>query len=127
MNPEPLDHVLKKQDSFPLIWKLLAPKDEFANLRDICMKRWNGLTYRRQQQIYWYLREKKRKNETLYENPLYAITYCYPRPYNWNGKEGIDVMFKREKMVSALYNGEFGIYPQNVADYFEMTNVTPLN
>ena len=127
MSPEPLEHVIAKRGSFRFLWALLAPKDEFAGLHDLCMHRWDTLTYRRQQQIYWFLREKKRKHETLYDNPLYAITYCYPRPYNWNGKAGINRMMKNEKMVSALYNGEFGIYPEPVATIFEMTHITPLN
>lgn len=127
MNPEPLEHVIAKRDSFRFLWALLAPKDEFRDLYDICMRRWNSMSYRQQQRIYWFLREKKRKGETLYENPLYAITYCHPRPYNWNGKSGIDRRLKCEKMVSAFYNGEFGIYPKNVADYFEMTHIQPLN
>ena len=127
MNPEPLDDVIAKRGSFRHIWALLAPKDEFRDLYNICMKRWNDYTYRHQQRIYWYLREKKRKGETLYENPLYAITYCYPRPHNWNGDRLIADMFKREKMVSAFYNGEFGVYPKNVAEYFEMTHLTALN
>lgn len=128
MTPEPLEHVILKRQSFPHLWALLAPKEEFSGLQEICRRRWeNNLTYRRQQQIYWFLREKKRKGEKLYENPLYAITYCYPRPYDWNGKSGIDEQFKKEKMVSACYKGTFGIYTKNVAEYFEMTNVQPLN
>ena len=128
MTPEPLEHVILKKQTFPHLWALLAPKDDFRDLYPICRRRWEDeLTYRQQQQIYWFLREKIRKKETIYENPLYAITYCYPRPYNWNGKPGIDDQFKREKMVSACYKGDFGIYPKNVADYFEMTHITPLN
>ena len=128
MNPEPLDHIIKKRQTFPFLWTLLAPKDEFRGLYSICRKRWeNELTYRQQQQIYWFLREKKRKGEKLYENPLYAITYCYPKPYNWNGDRRLDEQFKKEKMVSACYKGEFGIYPKIVAEIFEMTHVQPLN
>ena len=128
MNSEPLEHVIAKRASFPHLWALLAPGDEFRGLYTICRKRWEDqLTYRQQQQIYWFLREKKRKGEKLYDNPLYAITYCYPKPYNWNGKCGMDEQFQREKMVSACYKGEFGIYPQNVAEFFEMTNIRPLN
>ena len=128
MSPEPLDHILKKKQTFAYLWALLAPKDEFLGLKDICRRRWEEqLTFRQQQRIYWFLREKKRKKEKLYENPLYAITYCYPKPYNWNGKQGLDNQLKKEKMVSAFYNGSFGIYPKNVADYFEMTHITPLN
>ena len=129
MTPEPLEHVILKKQSFPHLWALLEPDEaEYGNLKSICRRRWEDkLTYRQQQQIYWFLREKKRKGETLYENPLYAITYCYPRPYDWNGKPGIDEQFKREKMVSACYKGTFGIYTKNVAEFFEMTNVQPLN
>ena len=126
MSPEPLDHVLKKQQSFPFLWTLLAPKDEFRGLYALCRKRWeNDCTYRQQQRIYWFLREKKRKKETLYENPLYAITYCYPRPYNWNGDARLKDQLKKEPMVSACYKGTFGIYPAKVAEYFEMTHITP--
>jgi len=128
MNPEPLDHVIKKKQSFPHLWDLLAPQDEFRGLYTICRNRWeNQLTYRQQQQIYWFLREKIRRKETIYDNPLYAITYCHPRPYNWNGDRRLDEQLKREKMVSAFYKGQFGIYPQNVAEYFEMTHITPRN
>ena len=128
MTPEPLDFVIRKKQSFPFLWSLLAPKEEFSGLYDICRKRWEEqFTFRQQQQICWFLREKKRKGEKLYDNPLYAITYCYPKPYDWNGKSGIDQQLKREKMVSACYKGTFGIYPKNVAEYFEMTHLTPLN
>ena len=127
MNSEPLEHVIAKRDSFRFLWALLNPEAEFANLYEICMKRWNTYTYRQQQRIYWFLREKKRKGETIYKNPLYAITYCYPKPYDWNGKSGIETQFRKEKMVSAFSNGSFGTYPKNVADYFEMSHITPLN
>ena len=128
MSPEPLEHIILKKQTFPYLWALLAPKEDFRGLQDICRRRWEDkFTYRQQQQIYWFLREKKRKGEKIYENPLYAITYCYPRPYNWNGKSALDDQLKKEKMVSACYKGSFGIYPKNVAEYFEMTNVQPLN
>lgn len=128
MYSEPLEHILRKKQSFPYLWALLAPRDEFRGLHDLCRRRWEDkLTFRQQQQIYWFLREKKRRGEKLYDNPLYAITYCHPHPFDWNGKAGIDERFQREKMVSACYKGRFGIYPKNVADYFEMTNQQPLN
>ena len=128
MSPEPLEYIILKKQTFPYLWALLAPKEDFRGLQDICRRRWEDkFTYRQQQQIYWFLREKKRKGEKIYENPLYAITYCYPRPYNWNGKSALDDQLKKEKMVSACYKGSFGIYPKNVAEYFEMTNVQPLN
>ena len=63
MSMEPIAHVIAKRDSFRHLWKLLAPKTEYADLYVPCMRRWNGFSYRRQQQIYWYLREKKRKGQ----------------------------------------------------------------
>ena len=128
MNPEPLEHVIMKRQTFPHLWALLAPKDEFHGLYSICRRRWeNELTFRQQQQIYWFLREKIRKKETVYDNPLYAITYCHPKPYNWNGDRRLKEQAQKEQMVSACYKGKFGIYPQNVADYFEMTHIEPRN
>jgi hypothetical protein len=79
------------------MWALLAPDAEFANLYEICMRRWNTYTYRHQQRIYWFLREKKRKGETIYKNPLYAIVYCYPKPYDWNGKKALRLNSAKKK------------------------------
>ena len=127
MNPEPLEHVMLKRDSFTHMWKLLAPPAEFQSLYTICMKRWNELSYREQQRIYWFLREKQKRGETIYRNPLYAITYVHPFPNNWNGKTGINQMMKTTKMVSAFYDGTFGIYTLLESTIFEMTHIKPLN
>ena len=127
MNGETLDNVIAKRDSFRMFWELLTPRSEFNDLYPICMRRWNGMSYREQQRMYWYLREKKRSGEKIYENPLYALTYTKPHPFNWNGSARIDEQLKREKMVRAYYNGSFGIYPKNVAEYFEMTQVEEMN
>lgn len=124
---EPLEHIIAKRDSFPLIWDLLAPRDEFRDLYPLCLRRWNAMTYRAQQRLYWYLREKKRRGEKIYDNPLYALTYITPYPYNCNGRQDLDDIFKKCKLVSAYYNGSFGIYTVLEATIFEMTNVTPLN
>ena len=128
MNPEPLEHVLKKRDSFAIWWEMMAPDEKkFGDLYTICMRRWNNLSYREQQRMYWYMNEKKNRGETLYENPLFALTYTKPHPYNWNGKEGIQTMMKTKKMVCAFYDGHFGIYTLCESTIFEMTHITPLN
>ena len=127
MNPESLTDALQKRDSFEEMWKLLAPKEDFKDLYRICMTRWNRIPYHRQQQLYWFIREKKRNGEATYDNPLYAITYTKPHPYDWNGKQGIKKMMETKKMVSAFYDGHFGIYTQLEATIFEMTNQQKLN
>ena len=127
MIPESIDDVMKKRESFSHMWKLLEPAAEFNDLYTLCMKRWNMMSYRSQQQVYWFIREKKRRGETIYKNPLFALTYTRPFPNDWNGKPGIGQMMAQHKMVSACYNGNFGIYTQLEATIFEMTHVKPLN
>ena len=123
---ETLQDILIKQDSFPKMWKLLAPDDEFRNLYNICKNRWDKMTYRRQQQLYWFIRRKKIRHETLYKNPLYALTYLHPYPVNRNGSAELDDLMAKCKMVSAFFNGSFGIYTALEAEIFEMTHVTPM-
>ena len=127
MNPEPLEHVLKKRETFKHMWALLAPDDKYSDLYNQCMREWNKRSYRQQQQLYWFIREKRKRGEVVHDNPLYALTYIKPHPYNWNGKEGIQTMMKTKKMVSAFYDGHFGIYTLCESTIFEMTHITPLN
>ena len=127
MNPEPLDHILKKRESFAHIWRLLAPKETFQPLYDQCMREWNKRTYNQQRQFYWFIMEKKKRGEVVHDNPLYALMYIHPHPYDWNGKPGINEMLKTKKMVSAFYNGKYGIYTLCESTIFEMTNIKRLN
>ena len=127
MNPESLEDVIKKRESFSHMWTLLAPQDKYRDLYNQCMRTWNKLTYNQQRQLYWFIREKLKRGEVVHENPLYALTYIHPHPYNWNGKPGINKMMKTTKMVSAFFNVSFGIYTALEAEIFEMTHITPMN
>lgn len=127
MAVESLDSALAKRDSFAHMWKLLAPKDEYRDLYYPCMRLWNKLSHRAQQRMYWFIREKKRRGEKIYNNPLYALTYITPHPYDCNGRTDLDDILKKCKMVSAYHNGKFGIYTLTEATIFEMTHVSPLN
>ena len=127
MAVESLDSALAKRDSFAHMWKLLAPKDEYRDLYYPCMRFWNKLSHRAQQRMYWFIRDKKRRGEKVYNNPLYALMYITPHPYDCNGRTDIDDILKKCKMVSAYYNGKFGIYTRLEATIFEMTHVNPLN
>ena len=124
---ESLDTVLAKKDSFWHMWKLLAPKDEFRDLYIPCMRVWNKWSHRAQQRMYWYIRKKQRLHETEYENPLYALMYTTPVPDDCNGRADLDEIIKNNDMVSAFYNGKFGIYTRTEATIFEMTHITPMN
>lgn len=127
MAVESLDSALAKRDSFAYMWELFAPKDEYRDLYYPCMRLWNKLSHRAQQRMYWFIREKKRRGEKIYNNPLYALTYITPHPYDCNGRTDLDDILKKCKMVSAYHNGKFGIYTLTEATIFEMTHVSPLN
>ena len=122
-----LDSALSKRDSFTHMWDLLSPRDEFRDLYYPCMRVWNKLSYRAQQRLYWFIRTKIRRGEKIYDNPLYALTYITPRPDNCNGRKDLDEILKNNKLVSAYYNGSFGIYTRLEATIFEMTHVKSLN
>jgi len=127
MTPESIDSVLAKRDSFAHMWALLNPDERYRDLFYPCMRVWNKLSYRRQQQMYWFIREKMRRGERVYKNPLYALTYITPHPENCNGRRDLDEILKNNRMVSAYYNGSFGIYTLCESTIFEMTHITPLN
>ena len=126
MEAESLDTVLAKRESFSHLWKLLAPKEQFRDLYHPCMRVWNKWTHRAQQRMYWFIRQKMRKGEALYENPLYNLTYLRPYPDDCNGRRDLDEIIKNNNMVSAYYDGSFGIYTLTEATIFEMTHITPL-
>ena len=126
MNPESLDAALAKRDSCAHIWTLLNPKPQYHNLFTAFMREWNKRSHRQQQQFYWFIREKLRKGEVVHDNPLYALTYIIPHPFDRNWDPKAKEMINSGNMVSAFYNGHFGVYTRCEATIFEMTHVTPL-
>ena len=127
MATESLQNVLAKRDSFAHMWRLLNPADNYRDRYYPCMRLWNKLSLRAQQRMYWFIREKKRRGEVVYNDPLFALTYTTPQPTNCNGRADLPELLKNNKMVSAYYGGKFGIYTRLEATIFEMTNIQPLN
>ena len=128
---ETLSDTIAKRQSFSHLWKLLNPQGEYNNPQayNTAMVYWNTLTIQRQRQIYYTLREQKRRGEPIKENPRFAIEDCTPVPTNWNGRPGINEKMKTEKMVIAKYPGSsrYGTYTLQEARLFEMTDIKPLN
>ena len=127
MTPESIDSVLAKRDSFAHMWALLNPDEQYRDLFYPCLRVWNKLSYRRQQRMYWYIRKMLRRGERIYDNPLYNLIYITPHPENCNGRRDLDDILKNNRMVSAFYNGSYGIYTLCEATIFEMTHITPFN
>lgn len=111
-----------------LLNDVLVPIDpKYADRVAATRSLWNSLTLQRQRQIYYILREQKRRGEKIDENPYFAVNNCQPHPTNWNGKQGLNDLIKSTKMVIAKYQGSYGTYTAGEAKLFEMTDIKPLN
>lgn len=125
-----IDTAIIKSQSFQHIWRLLNPSAVYSDRENACRNLWNALSLARQRQIYWAIREQKKRGEQVNPNPYFAIKDCVPLPTNWNGRPGINDMMKSgEKMVSARFKptAKYGIYTLFEAQLFEMEDITPLN
>ena len=109
------------------LWELISPSPSFDNVKESFRSYVRSLKIAKVRQIYWFLREQKRRGEPLKENPLYVVQDCNPQPTNWNGKPGINDLMKQAKMVIAKHDGLYGTYSLEQARLFEMTDVKPLN
>ena len=124
---ETINDVLAKRDTFSHVWELLSPSPEFNNVEGSSRAYWNALTLARQRQIYYTLREQKRRGLPIKENPLFAIQDCTPVPTNYNGRPGLNEIMKTTKMVSAKYGEKYGVFTAQEAQIFELKEVKPLN
>ena len=116
------------KSSFDYVMELISPSPEFNNVMGTCRGYWNALTLMHQRRIYHTLMQQKKQGIPFKPNPLFVLQDCHPTPVNWNGKPGINDRFKEgTKMVSAKYDGSYGIYTRYEARLFEMTDIKPLN
>ena len=112
--------------TFDHVWALVGTP-AYEDRKSACRNYWNTLTLARQRQIYWFLREQKRRGEYVKENPLFAIQDCIPAPINYNGSRQLDELMKTTKMVIAKYGDSYGTFTALEARIFEMTDVKQLN
>ncbi len=126
---ETIDDVIQKRSSFDILLQdVLYPiKPEYRDSIGSARAYWNTLSLTRQRQIYYTLREQKKRGEPIKENPRFAIEDCHPVPTNWNGRQGINEKMKTEKMVIAKYSSTYGSYTLFEAWLFEMKDATAAN
>lgn len=120
-------HIIMEKTPTDLMWDLLAPSPIFENTKKSFRTFFCSLTVARQRQIYYTIREQKKRGVAIKENPLFAIQDCDPHPTNWNGRMGAEEMFKTTKMVSAKCGERYGVYTAQEAQIFELKDVKPLN
>ena len=122
---ETIDDVLNKKGSIEHLWKIIDPENKFSY--KTCVEEWYRMTLTDQRRLYLYLLYRKWRGDGFYGTPYEIVKNCHPYPTNWNGKAMINRLMKENKMVSAKYNGEYGIYTADEARVWEMTDIEPLN
>ena len=83
---------------------------------------WDTLTIHMQHRVYRLIRDKKRRSETIQQNPWYAIVNARDaEPTNYNGDARVDELAKTTKMVVAWYKERAGIYTLEEALALKLT------
>ena len=122
---ETINDVLNKKGSIEHLWKIIDPENKFSY--KTCVEEWYRMTLTEQRRLYLYLLYRKWRGDGFYGTPYEIVKNCHPYPTNWNGKTMINRLMKENKMVSAKYNGEYGIYTADEARVWEMTDIITLN
>ncbi|MBQ9603609.1 MAG: hypothetical protein IJR42_07400 [Paludibacteraceae bacterium] len=106
--------------------KLVDPERKYGFSTPL-IEAWNRLPLVEQQKLYLYLLYRKWRGLDIYGEPFFIIHNCHPVPFNWNGQTMVNSLIKEKRVVSAKYNGSFGIYTWDEAKLYGMTDVKPLN
>ena len=125
---ESLDDVIDKKMSKSLLsfLRLVDPERKYGFTTPL-IEEWNRLSLSDQRKLYLYLLYRKWRGLDIYGDPFSIIHNCHPVPFNWNGQNMVNSLIKEKRVVSARYNGSFGIYTRDEAITYEMTDVKPLN
>ena len=118
-----------EKSSFDYMWDLLNPPREFHNMRGKCETAlWNTLSIHMQHRVYRFIRDAKRRGETVNPNPWYALVNARDaEPTNYNGDGRIDELAKTTKMVVAWYKERAGIYTLEEALALKLRIIRPFN
>ena len=125
INPETIDDVLSKKGNIVHLWKIIDPENKFSY--ETCIEEWYRMSLIEQRRLYLYLLYRKWRGDGFYGTPYEIINNCHPYPTNWNGKNMLNRLMKENKMVSAKFDGNFGIYTRDEANVWNMTDIKPLN
>ena len=125
---ETIDDILEKRQNKSLIdfMKMIDPERKFRidlKLGD----KWDTLSLTEQRRLYLYCLYRKWRGEGFYGTPYDIISNCHPYPTDWNGTRLLDILIKEGKIVSAQFNGSYGLYTRDEARVWQMENVQPRN
>lgn len=122
---ESIDDVMARKGSIAHLWKIIDPENRFSYAT--CLEEWYRMDLTAQRKMYLYLLYRRWRGLDIYGDPFSIIHNCHPVPFNWNGQTMVNSLIKEKRVVSAKYNGSFGIYTWDEARVWQMTDVKPLN
>ena len=125
---ENIDEVMEKKFKKSLLsfMKLVDPECKFGFDTPL-IEAWNALSLTEQRRLYLYLLYRKWRGEKLYNTPYEIVKNCHPYPTNWNGRPMLERLIKDgTPMVRAFFDIGFGIYTQDEAKVWEMTQKEPI-
>ena len=123
---EKIDDVIAKKGSIEHLWKIIDPENKHPYKARLDV--WYRMSLTEQRKLYLYLLYRKWRGEPFYGTPYEIICNCHPYPTNWNGRPMINSLMKSTtRMVSACFNGSYGVYTLDEAKLWQMTNLKPLN
>lgn len=128
MAQENITDVIDKRfgDSLTHFLKLVDPERRYK--ADLNMsKAWSRLSLNDQRRLYLYLLYRKWRGIGFYGSPYDIVNNCHPYPTDWNGSPMVERLLKEHKMVSAKYQGLYGVYTVEEANVWQMTDVEPKN
>ena len=120
---ESIDDVMSKKGSIQYLWEVIDPDNKYSY--GPCLDAWYRMDLTAQRRLYLYLLYRKWRGEGFYGTPYEIITNCHPYPTNWDGRKMVDTLIKEGKIVSARFNGSFGLYTRDEARVWQMTDITP--
>ena len=119
---ETIDDVLSKKGNISDVWKIIDPENKYAY--STAINAWYRLSLTDQRRLYLYLLYRKWRGEGFYGTPYEIISYCHPYPTNWDGRgQLLDELLKEGKIVSAKFNGFYGLYTRDEARVWQMEDV----
>ena len=125
---ETLDDVIAKRFGKSLVkfMKLVDPERKYSIDKELG-EAWDKIPLIDQYRLYFYLLYRKWRGEPFYGTPYDIISNCHPYPTNWNGRSLVNRLMKEGKMVSAKYDGSYGVYTLVEAKVWQMEDIKALN
>ena len=120
---ETIGDVIDKKGSIEHIWRLIDPDNHYPY--STAIKEWYRLSLTDQRRLYLYFLYRKWRGIPVYGTPYDIITGCHPYPTNWDGRLLLDGLLKEGKIVSAKFNGSYGLYTRDEARVWQMEDVHP--